>query len=373
MILAAINTTNGIAQELTNLKLGFLTDTFFLGNTLWQYILFAIVVLLSFAIGKMVYYILKHHVSKITSKTSTRLDDLIIKVLQGPLVAAIFIIGLQYGLAFLTIADEFAAFLSSVLSILVSLTVIWFVMRLSDALIDAYMRPFASKAESQLDENLIPIIKKVVKALILIFGAITIISNFGYDITALITGLGIGGIAVALAAQDSLGNVFGGIAIFTDRPFNIGDRVKIDDKIFGDVVDVGMRSSKIQNLDNNIVIIPNSVLSKSVVENFVRPSKKIRQTFNIGLTYDTKPEKVKEAVEIIKKAVKSGTGVTSDEPLIWFTEFAASSLNLFCVYWIKSLNYWGDSKHTINLKILEELNKAGISIAYPTQTIYLAK
>lgn len=361
-----------VLSDILSADLGFLTDTVVYGNTLWQYLLFSLTVIASFLVGKVVYYLLKNRVQKMAERTEMQFDDILVKILQGPLVLTIVIIGLMAGLGFLTLPEDMALFVSNVLSVLISLAIIWFAIRLSDAVIDAYMHPFTAKTETKLDEELLPILKKGVKALILIFGAITIIGNFGYDITAMITGLGIGGIAIALAAQETLGNMFGGITIFTDRPFGIGDRVKVGD-VYGDVVDVGMRSSKIKNLDNNIVVIPNSVLSKSIVENYTRPSKKLKQSFTMGLTYDTKPDKIDEAVKIIKEAIQGVKGVTKDEPLIWFTEFGDFSLNLLCIYWIKSLKYWGTTKHEINTEILRGLNKAGIDIAFPSQTIYLEK
>ncbi len=372
--LASENTSQafaGFAHELTSLHLGFLTDAKYFGNTLWQYLLFSIVFIASFIAAKIIFYLLKTHLKRVAERTKTRLDDMVIKVIQGPLVLGVIIIGLSFGIQLLTLPLSVLSFLSTVFSVLISLTILWFIIRFVDVLIDEYLRPVAIKTEGTLDDELVPMLKKILRALILIFGLISIASNFGYDITALITGLGIGGIAVALAAQDTLGNMFGGLSIFLDRPFAIGDRVRINEKIYGDVVDVGFRSSKIKNLDNNIIVIPNSVISKSVIENYVRPSKKIKQTFKIGLTYDTPPEKVEEAVKIIKRSIKGVEGVTNDEPLVWFTEFGDFSLNLLCIYWIRSLDYWGTTKHEINLRILKGLSKAGIEIAYPTQTLYI--
>ncbi len=362
-----------MAFDPVSIHLGFLTETAFFGNTLWQYMLFFITLALSFLIGKTVYYLLKYRLEAAAKRTHNRLDDLLIKILQGPLVLAIVLMGLGIGLDFLVMPQEIGGFVDTVLSVLISLTILWFVLRLIDVLIDEYMHPFAKRTETKLDEQLIPVIKKTLKALVIIFGIMSIASNYGYDITAVITGLGIGGIAIALAAQDTLGNMFGGLSIFMDRPFAIGDRVKIDDKIYGDVVDIGLRSSKIKNLDNNIIIIPNSLLSKSIVENYARPTKKIKQSFKLGLTYGTKPEKVEEAVRIIKEAIRGVEGVADDEPLVWFTEFGDFSLNLLCIYWIKSLKYWGTTKHEINLRILKGLDKAGIEIAFPTQTVYIEK
>lgn len=361
-----------MALDVNAINLGFLTDTVYYGNTVWQYVVFSLIFIASFLAGKIVYYILKHKVQKIAAKTDTKFDDMILKVLQGPLVLTLVIIGLMVGLDVLTIPEDVALFLDSVLSIVISLVVIWFIIRFVDVMIDGYMQPYTEKSESKLDDQLVPILKKAVKALILIFGVVSIISNFGYDITALITGMGIGGIAIALAAQETLGNMFGGFTIFTDRPFHIGDRVKVGD-VYGDVIDVGLRSSKIKNMDNNIVIFPNSILSKSVVENYLRPTHKIKKSFNIGITYGTSPEKVEKAIDIIKKAIASTEGVANDDPLAWLMEFGDFSMNILAVYWIKALKYGGTSKHAINMKILKDFDKAGIEMAFPTQTIHLEK
>jgi len=197
-------------------------------------------------------------------------------------------------------------------------------------------------------------------------------SNFGYDITAMIAVLGVAGIGIGFALKDTMENMLSGVLIYMDRPFRIGDRIKLADGTYGDITDVGLRSSKIKNLDNNIVIIPNSKMINTVVENYVMPSKKLKQSFNIGLVYETSPKKMKQAIKIIEDAIKTTEGVTSDEPIIRFMGFGDFSLNLLCLYWIKSLKYW-DSKHFVNMKILEEFEKAGISIAFPTQTIHMGK
>jgi MscS family membrane protein len=361
-----------LVSSFTSLNLGPLTDTLYMGNTLLQYIIFSIIILASFLAGKTVYFVLKHKLQAMAQRTNTRLDDILIKITQGPLMMAIVILGVMYGIQVLVMPAWLFSFLTTVLSVLVSVTLLWFVMRLIDSLVDEYMHPLTAKTDSKLDDQMVPIVKKVLKALVLIFGLISIASNFGYDLTALITGLGIGGLAIALAAQQTLGNMFGGVSIFMDRPFTVGDRIKVND-IVGDIIEVGSWSSKIKNLDNNIVIIPNSILSNSIVENYARPTKKLKQKFKIGLVYGTKPAKVEQAVTIIKEAISTTEGVAPDEPLVYFTEFGDFSLGLTCIYWIKSLKYWGSNSHEINMKILKEFEKAGIEIAFPTQTIHLEK
>jgi MscS family membrane protein len=360
------------ASGLVDMNLGFLTETSYFGNTLWQYILFAIVFVGSFLIAKVVYFILKHKVSKMASRTKTQFDEMIISIIKGPLSMAISIIGLTIALQFLTLEPGMLGFFSALLSVLISIAFIWFFMRFVEVFVDAYIVPRAAKTDSKLDDEIVPVLKKALKALVIIFGILSMASNFGYDITAMIAVLGVAGIGIGFALKDTMENMLSGVLIYMDRPFRIGDRIKLADGTYGDITDVGLRSSKIKNLDNNIVIIPNSKMINTVVENYVMPSKKLKQSFNIGLVYETSPKKMKQAIKIIEDAIKTTEGVTSDEPIIRFMGFGDFSLNLLCLYWIKSLKYW-DSKHFVNMKILEEFEKAGISIAFPTQTIHMGK
>ncbi|MBN2518729.1 MAG: mechanosensitive ion channel family protein [Candidatus Altiarchaeota archaeon] len=347
-------------------------QTVYWGSTIGQYILFALIVIGSFLVGKTIYFFFKYEVRKVTKKTNNRLDDLLLDIIEEPLVVLIVIFGVWTGVHQLTLESGLLDFLNSVFGVLVSLNIVWFILRLADVIIIEYLKPFAKRNETALDDELIPILQKVVKGLILIFAILSIVSNFGYDLTAIVTGLGIGGIAIALAAQDTLGNLFGGISLFMDRPFGIGDRVKVGD-VYGDVVDVGMRSSKIETLDNTVVTIPNSVLSKSNIENYVKPDTILKQKFTMGLTYNTPVKKIERAVEIVRDVIKKTEGVADREPLIWFTEFGASSLNILVIYWIKSLDFWGTTKHDMNIEIKGRFEKEGIEFAYPTQTIYLEK
>jgi MscS family membrane protein len=360
------------ASGLVDMNLGFLTETSYFGNTLWQYILFAIVFVGSFLIAKVVYFILKHKVSKMASRTKTQFDEMIVSIIKGPLSMVISIIGLTIALQFLTLEPGMLGFFSALLSVLISIALIWFFMRFVEVFVDAYIVPRAAKTDSKLDDEIVPVLKKALKALVIIFGILSMASNFGYDITAMIAVLGVAGIGIGFALKDTMENMLSGVLIYMDRPFRIGDRIKLADGTYGDITDVGLRSSKIKNLDNNIVIIPNSKMINTVVENYVMPSKKLKQSFNIGLVYETSPKKMKQAIKIIEDAIKTTEGVTSDEPIIRFMGFGDFSLNLLCLYWIKSLKYW-DSKHFVNMKILEEFEKAGISIAFPTQTIHMGK
>jgi len=351
---------------------GMFGDTLYYGNTLEQYIVFFLIALASFLVGKVLYYLFKYEVRKITAKTKTRFDDMFIDIVEEPLVLMFVIIGLSFAFQTLSLDAGMMGMVNAGLGILASINVIWFAVRFFDVLLGEYLQPFVGKSETKLDDEMMPILRKGVKAIIIIIGVIAITSNLGYDLTAVIAGLGIGGIAIAFAAQDTISNMFGGLSIFMDRPFAIGDRVKVND-IYGDVLDVGLRSSKIKTLDNTIVSVPNSIVSKNAVENFVRPDTTLKKTFKLGLVYNTPTAKVEKAVEIIKDVLGSTEGVAQKEPLVWFTEFADSALEITAIYWIKAFKYGGTAKHTINLEIKKRFEKEGIEMAYPTQTIHLER
>jgi MscS family membrane protein len=369
---AMVNSSQAV-NGLVNLNLGPLTDTTYYGNTLWQYVLFSLALIGSFIIGKLVYLFLKNRLGAKAAKTDSQVDDDIIKIAQGPAVMIIVIIGLTIGLQFLNIPGNVYTLINSALSILISVAMIWFFMRLVDIIVDVFLARKAAKSESNLDDEILPVLKKALRILVIIFGILSIASNLGYDITALIALLGVVGIGVGFAMKDTFENLISGIIIYTDRPFKIGDRIKIDDNTYGDITDIGLRSSKIKNLDNNVIILPNTKLVNAKVENYARPTKKAKKLFNIGLVYGTSPKKMEEAISIIKKAIKGTDGVTKDEPLVTFKEFGDFSLKIICIYWIKDLKYTLSAAHDINMKILKEFEKARIEMAFPTQTVYVEK
>ena len=184
--------------------------------------------------------------------------------------------------------------------------------------------------------------------------------------------MGIGGLAFALAAQDTLKNFFGSLALFTDKPFQIGERVIIDGHD-GPVEDVGLRSTRIRTLDGHLVTIPNGELARMTVQNIgKRPY--IRRLFNIGITYDTSPEKVEKAVKIIKEILKGHEGMNPEfPPRVFFDKFNSDSLNILVIYWYHPPEYWDFMRFSekVNLEILNRFNSAGIDFAFPTQTLFL--
>jgi MscS family membrane protein len=198
----------------------------------------------------------------------------------------------------------------------------------------------------------------------------------GDRVTSLIMGAGVGGIAVALAAKDTIANFFGSITIFADRPFQIGELVKIEGH-YGAIEEVGFRSTRIRTLQGNLVTIPNNTIANSPIENIGRRPF-IRRTSNITVTYDSGSSKTQKAVEIIKEVLKDTPEVNTDAerlPRVYFSDFNDWSLNVYMSYWVKPADYWLylEVNERVNFEIMKRFEAEKIEFAFPSQTVYVKK
>lgn len=346
-------------------------DTTWFGNTLTQYLYFLIYIAAGIIGGKIFYWISKNIIKSFTRKTKTRLDDLLIECLERPVIFLLFAIGFYLGSTHLTLTEAGQTTFTNIFSVLVTLNVGWFIMNIMDAFIVNYLQPVASKSKNDLDDVLLPILRKTSKVIIILLTIILIVDNFGYDVTSLIAGLGLGGLAFALAAQDLLKNLFGGVAILTDKPFKIGDRVRIDEKNDGWIREIGLRSTRMETLDGTMVVIPNNIIANTVLENVSKEhSRRIKVT--LGLVYDTSMAKLEQAKKIITDVVKENKDTRDDSEVSLFN-FGASSLDIQVIYWIKNKDNIAGARDKINMEIKKRFEKAKIEMAYPTQTVYIKK
>ncbi len=347
----------------------FFEKTFY-HNTIGDWAISLAIILGAVIAGKILYWIFGNIVKKLTSKTKTRIDDIVIDMIEEPIVLALTIAGLWYGLHRLTFPEGWYVWMGKVYHILIAVNITWLVARLIDAIIEEYVVPLTEKTESNLDDQILPVIRKSLKAAIWILGIIVALNNAGYDVGALIAGLGIGGLALAMAAKDSVSNIFGGIMIFTDKPFKIGDRIKING-FDGTIEEIGLRTSRMRTLEGRLVTIPNSQFTGSMVENVTaEPTRKV--VLNLGLIYDTTPEQIRQAIDLLDKIAKDHGGI-EDGHLISFNAFGDFSLGIMFIYHIKKDFDILNTQTEMNLAILKEFNANGLEMAFPTQTIYTKK
>jgi len=257
-----------------------------------------------------------------------------------------------------------------ILKILLALNFAWLCYALIN-LICLYLEKKAAKTESRLDDQLVPIFKKFFRALVVIFAFLMIFQTLGYSVSGIVAGLGIGGFALAFASKDALANIFGSIIIFTDRPFQVGDSVRISGNE-GTVEEVGLRSTKIRTQEKTLITIPNSSIANTVVENTSARNLR-RVNFSLGLKYSTPAEKIKNTVEAIREILKNHPEVDQDYWFVNFHEFGASSLNLWIYYYTATtvLTQNLEIKQQINFKIMEALEKMKVELAFPSTSVYL--
>ncbi|MFP5470506.1 MAG: mechanosensitive ion channel family protein [Bacteroidia bacterium] len=318
-------------------------------------------------LSKVIYWLLKSVAKKITSKTETTLDDILIDVIEKPVLYAIVVGGAFLGFKRLHFTDDVDNIISTAFTIVFILNITWLAAKVVDAIITELIIPIAEK-ENSLDDHIIPVIRKGVAGALWTLGIVVALDNAGFNIMALVTGLGIGGLALALAAQDTVKNIFGGIIIFIDKPFKIGERVKVGG-FDGFIEKVGIRSTRLRTLENRIVTIPNSKFSESEIENVTaEPTRRV--VVNLSLTYNTTPEKMKQAMTILKDIVDKNQHLITSEHTISFNTYGDYSLGILFIYFIRRQDDIFTAQSQINLEILTRFNENGLSFAFPTQTIY---
>ncbi len=344
----------------------FLNNTYY-NNTVLEWIMAMGIILGTIIIGKVIYKIFSGGFRAITAKTETKLDDIIIDMVEEPIVTSLYIFGVWFALNGLDLPVGFTEMLGNVMQFVIVMTIAWLLTRLLEALIEEYLVPLTAASDNDMDDQLLPLLRKGVKIIIWSMAIIIGLNNAGYDVAALIAGLGIGGLALAMASKDTVANIFGGFTIFTDKPFTINDRVQIGG-YDGTVTEIGIRSTRIKTLSGRIVTIPNSKFADSPVENVsLEPSRKI--SIDLGLTYDTTPENMQKALEMLKEIANANEGV-KDGASIFFSGFGDSAMNIKFTYYIEKGCDIAGTQNDVNMAILTRFNEAKLDFAFPTQTLY---
>ncbi len=353
---------------------------FFLDNSPSQWFIFVSGVFAGFLLGRIVAAVLAMIGRNLRSHGWDARSH-IPADLATPAWLAIFALGLQVGLVALEMNSTTAEAAGTLVELLYSVAAFWYVYKLV-GVVEVGLNRIGNVTEIGIDSQLIGPIRKTLRIFVVVIAVLFIVSVvFGYDVRAWLAGLGIAGLAVSLAAQDSLKNLFGSITILIDRPFRVGERI-IYSGHDGVIEEIGFRSTSIRTATGHLVTIPNASIVNGSVENVGRRPF-IRRKMDIGVTYDTPKEKIAQAVQIVKNLLEEdGTRepihqtVDGNEfpPRVFFNDMLASSLNITVLYWFAPPAYWDYMEHAqrLNLRIFEEFERAEIEFAFPTQTLYLA-
>lgn len=281
-------------------------------------------------------------------------------------------IGLRYGLQTLEFSKGIEAVMADCFGVLFTIAVTYFVYSLVDV-IDYAITHVTKKTKTTMDDMMAPMVRKSLRVVIVILALVQIAQILSdKPITSIIAGLGVGGLAVALAAQETIKNFFGSLVIFADKPFELGERIKVGGHD-GTIEEVGFRSTRLRTLDGHLVTMPNGELANQMIQNIgKRPY--IKRVMNVAITYDTTPDKVEEALAILRDILDNHEGMQEEfPPRVFFNDFNDCSLNILAIYWYHPPAYWDFLAHAekVNMELLRRYNDAGIEFAFPTQTLYV--
>ncbi|MGK7369061.1 MAG: mechanosensitive ion channel family protein [Candidatus Halalkalibacterium sp. M3_1C_030] len=341
-----------------------------LGVQVWQYIAIFTWILLGFVFRLLFEFVFENYIRRLTAKTRTSWDDQLFFEVEKPL-SFLFMMSF-YWLTYtnLQLSVTVTYYLALALEIAVSASFIWLIYNLVNVL-SGYLSELTSKTESQLDDQLVPLIRKTLKVFVVILGVIFILQNNGINVTSLLAGLGLGGLAFALAARDTLANFFGSITIFMDKPFQVGDLIKTSNAE-GVVEEIGFRSTRLRTLYNSVISVPNSNLAVTEIDNLgLREYRRMKMMLN--LTYSTTPKQMEAFVEGIKAIINANEHIRQDLYEVHFNEYGAHSLDVL-VYIFFDVPGWSEElqqRHNFLLEVYRLADEVGVEFAFPTQTLHI--
>ncbi len=337
----------------------------YFGNPITEWLIALAYIIGSVVVARLVYRLFSKVLKKFTASTDSKLDDIIVDSIEEPIALGFVLLGFYLGYSHLQFEGS-GDIVDSIFQVVVLLDFTWLAARLLDAVLENVILSVGAASKDSMINQIGPILRKTLRSGVWILGVITAMNNVGFDVGAMLAGVGIGGLALAMAAKDYVANIFGGITVFVDKPFKVGDRIIVNG-IDGTVKEIGIRSSRIITLQGRMVTIPNNSFTSSPVENITaEPSRKV--SIALGLTYDTSPERIQEAIELLNKIISDRTD-TEDEFTVWFHSFGDFSLNVNCTYYINKSGHWANTQGGVNMEILKKFNEAKLDFAFPTQTI----
>lgn len=352
-------------------RVPFLRDRSLAGIPLWQYLASFIFIFLAFYVAKFLDYATGIWLKRWADRTSTKADDMLLELAHGPVKVVAFVILLHIGLSVFLWPPAVERWISNALKIVVALSITYAALKLVDLVVGAWRQRGVTDKDRSFDQQLAPILRKALKALVMTVATLVTLDNVGVNITGLIASLSIGGLALGLAAQDTVANLFGAVAVLVDKPFQVGDRVQFE-SVDGTVETIGLRSTRIRNLDGHLITVPNKTMGNATITN-ITLRQTIRTVMNLGLTYDTSPEGILRATNLVREVCLAHPG--TKEVSVAFNKFADSALNVQVVHVWKNSDYaaYLAGLQEINLEIKRRFDAEKLSFAFPTQTLYLRR
>ncbi|MEI6825453.1 MAG: mechanosensitive ion channel domain-containing protein [Desulfuromonadales bacterium] len=335
-------------------------------------ILMALLILALFwVLSQLVVMILNKWGTRLTSFTSSDLDD---RVLQRviPYVSRLFIVtGIYLAIRSLPLHEKLVLIVSGIIYIILVVLVCNLIYHALDELMKWYVASQQEGAGAVMSRQMMPVAEKLVSLILMGAALVVVLKHFNYDIFSLVTALGIGSLAIGMAAKDTLAHMISGFTIMLDRPFRIGDRIQLVGGQIGDVADIGLRSTKIRTLDNQLLIIPNSDLCNTMLTNLAFPDCRVKGRINVGVAYGSDVDQVKALLVATAGEVES---VLADPPAeAYFIGFGDSALNMALFFWVAEYSALFAVTDKVNSLIIKRFNEHTIEIPFPTRTVIMEK
>lgn len=337
-----------------------------MGNSVRDYLIALAIFLVSIVVIRLLKVIFIRSVKRWTERTTNTLDDLLVQTVTRFGIPALNFVALYFAIYSLTLSPK----IHRVLEVATASVVAFFLIRLVASVIRYFLEGYVRKQEHGEDKvNQVQGIILIITIVIWILGLLFLFSNLGYDVTAIIAGLGVGGIAVALAAQNIISDLFNYLVIFFDKPFEVGDFIIVDEKL-GTIDYIGIKTTRVRSLSGEQLVFSNSDLTNSRIHNYKRMQRR-RIVFTFRVTYQTNIDHVREIPEIVRNAINNQDRVAFDRAHL--RSFDESCMTYEAVYMVESADYnvYMDIQQAINLEILEAFTSRGIQFAYPTRTVYM--
>lgn len=338
------------------------------GIQIWQFIAIFLWILFGFILKRLFEFIFENFLRRIVEKTDSNWDDELLDGVEKPISYIFLFLFLLSTYTNLRFSVKVNALTSFLLELAVSLSFVWLFYNLSNVF-TKYLAKLAERTETEIDDQIIVLIRKTLKVFVIFMGFVIILQNNGVNVTALIGGLGLGGLAVALAAKDTLENFFGSLTILWDKPFKVGDWIKVGD-IEGTVIEIGFRSTRVRTFYTSLITVPNSKIATAEIDNYQQRTYRRYITY-FDLKYDTDPDALVAFIEGVKGIVKSNKYFRQDYYVVQLSELGSTSLKVMAYVFFNVQDYNAEmlQRHNFLLQVLRLAKSLGVEIAYPTQTV----
>ena len=347
-------------------------EELFLGIPRWQYVASLLYLILAFSVSRAMDWLIRNRLKHWASKTDTEWDDILVKLAEGPVKAITLVFLIHIGLELYNWPLWLEINISRLSLIVGAVALTFIALRVIDLAIAAWRRQPKQGGDVAFNDQFVLLIGKLLKAVLILITSLTLLGNLGVDITAILGSVSVLGLAFGLAAQDSVANLFGAVAVFVDKPFKVGDRIKVGSDVDGVVEAMGLRATQVRNADGFLITLPNkSVGNNTVINVSARPS--IRTVLNYGLTYDTPAHRIDFAASLLRSIFT--THSLTGECQVTFNRFDASALNIEVNHQCltRDLPTYQTALHGLNLQVKERFDAEKLEFAFPTQTVFLKK